>query len=347
MSARDQKIDGSKKKSHDIRYFDDGISREKSKDGFNYYYNLNKKPVTKEDLQRIKSLVIPPALKNVWISSDPNAAIQAIGIDNKGRKQYKYHQKHIAESERKKYLKVLDFIAKTPKLDIVINKDSKKDDYDYNKVISTILTIIKELHMRVGKDEYAKRNKSYGASSLLKKHVTLGTDTIIFRFKGKSRQKLHYTLKNIRIKEHIESLMKLPGDRLFKYIRSDKKIKNVTYRDINDYIHEHMGEEFTIKDFRTYAANLHFVKYLMEETKKRKPKNKTVVKKNIKNAFEKTARKLKHTKAISKKSYVASFCIELYTSDPDYFIQRVNKSPQEVLINILTLYRKRVLLTKN
>jgi DNA topoisomerase-1 len=322
---------------------DYGISRKLVDDNYIYFYNFNLKTVNENDKERIKKLRIPPSWNNVWISTDPLATIQAIGMDNKGRKQYKYHKEHIEKAEKKKFIRLLNFIKKLPKLDKSIEEDKNKNIYSKKRVITTILTIIKELHMRVGKEEHAKKNKSYGASSMKKNHVSLGIDTVIFRFKGKSNQKLHYTLKNIAIKNHIKNLLKLNGEKLFQYYDSKGKIRRIFSSDINYYIQNSIGSEFSVKDFRTYAANLHFIQILLNETQIRNPKNPRAIKKNLKKALDKTAKHLKHTKSISKQSYVANFSIDLYNSDPAFFVKRKFKNPRDVLIELLEIYKEKIM----
>ena len=322
----------------------DGINRVKIKKGFIYYYINNNKPVSDNKLKRINKLKIPPAWINVWISSNPSSSIQATGIDSKGRKQYRYHEQHIKKAEKKKFLRLFDFIKSIPKLNMKMKIHfNKKHIYSKERVIVTMLYIIKAVHMRVGKECYAKTNKSYGITSLKKKHSSFIKDKIIFKFKGKSNKRLYYSINNKNIIKHIKILLKLSGEKLFQYIDGKNNVRRVTDTDLNKYIQKYMGKQFTCKDFRTYASNMYFVKSLLKETIKRNPKNKKSIKKNIKNAFNKTAFYLKHTKAISKKSYVMNFTTNMYENNPKYFIKRKYEDPTIVLLNILKLYKKKVL----
>jgi DNA topoisomerase-1 len=334
---------GGERVSHDIKYYQEGISRKKVGDIFVYYYIKNEKEVTKADLNRITKLKLPPAWTDVWISSDPDASIQAIGIDIKGRKQYKYHDYHVQEAEKEKFLRLFNFIKAIPSLEKIIKIHSKLHNYHKNRVIVTMLSLVKELHMRVGKEQYARENKSYGISSLKKKHMKINGDLITFRFKGKSRQKLFYSIRDEDLKSHLQILLKLEGDKLFQYIDENNKIKKVSDTDLNQYIQTYMGEEFSIKDFRTYGANYYFTRAILNETSKRKPKDDKSKKKNILKALKTTAHYLKHTKAISKKSYVMNFTIEMYQNNPEWFIDKKNQDPNEVLLDILKLYKKNIL----
>ena len=232
---------------------------------------------------------------------------------------------------------MIDFIKQLPELMKVIKKHQNNHIYDKNTVISTMLLLVKMLHIRVGKEQYARENKSYGISSLKKRHIKINGDLVSFRFKGKSRQILNYSFRSAEIKNHISMLLKLEGDKLFQYIDDYNNIKKVSDSDLNSYIQEHMGEQFTIKDFRTYAANYHFVESLIEETNRRSPKNEQNIKKNIVNALKKTAHYLRHTQAISKKSYVMNFAIDVYKNNPKYFTSKIGDI-NEILLDLLKLY---------
>jgi len=333
---------GGRPDSYDIRNYKDGIFRKRINDKFIYYYITNEKEVTDKDYSRIKKLGIPPAWENVWISVDAKSKIQAVGIDIKGRKQYRYHTDHIELAEKQKFVRLLDFIKALPALENYMKLHNKLGIYEKNRVISTMLNIVKLTYMRVGKEQYARENKSYGISSLKKTHMKITSDTINFNFKGKSNQRLNYTLKNPELKSHLQILEKLEGEKLFQYIDIENKIKRITDKDINEYIQMFMGKDFSIKDFRTYAANYHFINALLGETKKRLPKDDKSKKTNILKALKKTAKYLKHTKAISKKSYVMNFMIELYIDNPNYFIEKKYYDTDEVLLDLLKLYKKSI-----
>jgi DNA topoisomerase-1 len=333
--------------SYDERHYYEGIGRELINGEFQYFYINDGTPVTKKDLERIHKLGIPPAWVDVWVTRDANASIQAIGKDVKGRKQYRYHQVHIERAEEEKFIRLLEFIRAMPKLQKVINIHEHLGIYNKNKVIALMLLLVKELHMRVGKEVYVRTNKSYGISSLRKKHVKVEPNLIHFRFKGKSNKRLQYTVRDPEVMQQIKLLLKLEGDWLFQYIMIDdkgyEKIYHVTDTDLNHYIQEYMGAEFTVKDFRTYSANYYFIKSLMAETQKHIPSNRTIIKKNIVNALKSTAHQLKHTRAISKKSYVMHFAMELYQNDPEYFVSRKNDTPDSIMLDLLKLYKKHII----
>lgn len=325
--------------SYDEKHYDTGIIRVPVKSGYAYYYVKNKTPASDTDLDRILKLKLPPGWNNVWISGDKKSDIQAVGIDSKNRKQYKYNEKHTIVAEKKKFLRLYDFIKAIPKLDRVLTRHSKLHVYDKRRVIVTMLRLVKELHMRVGKEQYAQKNKSYGISSLKKTHLKIDGDLIKFSFKGKSNQRLNYSLRDPVIKAHLQLLLKLNGEKLFQYIDENNAIRRITDLDLNQYIQAYMGDEFTVKDFRTYAANFYFVKTLLNETKK----HSNNIKKNIINAIKVSAKHLSHTRNISKKSYIMSYCIDLYTAHPEFFVSKKYDDPQDVLIDVLKTYKKNIL----
>jgi len=337
------KLYGGRMKSYDIRNYDNGIGRVKKGSKFEYYYIKTNKIIDKKDLDRINKLKIPPMWSEVWVSINPKSNIQAVGVDNKGRKQYRYHEQHIKDAEKNKFLKLIDFIKALPKIDNIIKLHKQKEIYSKYRVITIMLSLVRLLHIRVGKEQYARENKSYGLCSLKKKHVKINKDLLTLNFKGKSNQRLNYTIKNKYLKSQIELLLNLGGEKLFQYIDENDNIKKITDSDLNNYIQEFMGENFTMKDFRTYAANYHFIEDLIKETIKHKPKTETIKKKNILNALKKTAHHLRHTRNISKKSYVMNFCIDLYKSNPKYFITNQDNNIDNILLDILKQYKKNIL----
>lgn len=333
--------------SYDEKHLMEGISRKKYGNVFVYYYIDSKQEVNSKDLERIKMLKIPPAWTDVWIAQDADSMIQVIGKDARGRKQYKYHQVHIDKATQEKFVRLYSFIKSIPKLEKTMLEDNSLPFYTKNKILSLMLQMVKDYQMRVGKEIYAKTNKSYGISSLRKRHVKIQSNVIYLKFKGKSNQRLSYTINNEYYIKCIKMLMKLEGDKLFQYITIDnfgnEQVKSVTDKDLNEYIQKNMGQEFTIKDFRTYGANLYFIKALLSETKKRTPKNRKTIKKNLMNAFKTTAKQLKHTGTVSKKSYVMNFAIELYQNSPEYFVKNKNADPHDIVLDLLKLYKKNIM----
>ena len=306
---------------------------------FKYYYSKNNKLVSNDDQIRINKLAIPPAYTDVWISCDPDSKIQGTGLDSRGRKQYRYNKTYIIESENQKFIKLYKFIKLMPKFENTINLDIKKPIYSKERTIALMFNIIKLLNIRVGKEIYAKTNKSYGICSLKKTHVKIINNTIKLNFKAKSNKRVNYTIKDINIVNDIKYLLKLDGKNLFQFINNNiiNKINDI---DLNCYLRKNMGNNLTVKYFRTYSANLYFIESLLKETKLHKPDNIKIIKKNLSKAQEYTAFYLRHTKSISKKSYVLDLIRNIYIENPDFFLKNINKKPLLLLIKILKLYKK-------
>ena len=344
--AFDDKMKKKKKGIYRVKYEDinDLDKKKNPKIKFKYYHLSNDKPVTEEEQIRINKLGLAPAYEDVWVSDDPNSKIQATGIDAKGRKQYRYTQTHIAESGTDKFLRLYKFIKVIHKLNEAMDNDILGEVYSKNRTISVMLNIVKELNIRVGKECYAKINKSFGISSMKKSHVKIDESKLIakFNFKAKSNKQVQYTLNNKDIVKELILLLKLDGEKLFQYKTPSGDILKASDVDLNQYIQANIGKEFSCKDFRTYAANFYFVKALIKETRNRNPTNQKTAKKNLSLAQENTAYYLRHTKSISKKSYTMDLIRDIYMSNPDYFIQNKNKKPLTILIELLKMFKEKI-----
>jgi DNA topoisomerase-1 len=344
--AFDDKQKLKKKGIYRVKYEDknDLDKAGKPKIKFNYFYIKDNKPVSDEDQLRINKLGLAPAYTDVWVSDDCNTKIQATGIDAKGRKQYRYTQLHISGSSVNKFLRLYKFIKLIPKLNDTMKIDIESELYSKNRGISIMLNIVQELNMRVGKECYAKKNKSYGISSLKKTHIKINEEKLIatFNFKAKSNKHVQYTLNNKDLVKELILLLKLEGEKLFQYKNENNNILRITDVDLNQYIQKNMGKDFTVKDFRTYAANFYFIKALLKETKNRNPVTQKIAKKNLSLAQENTAFYLRHTKSISKKSYTMETIRDMYLNDSNYFILNKNKQPLTILLDILKKYKEKL-----
>ena len=344
--AFDDKMKKKKKGIYRVKYEDmDDLGKDKKpKIKFKYFHLSDDRPVSEEEQERINKLGLAPAYIDVWVSDDINSKIQATGIDAKGRKQYRYTQIHIAESGTDKFLRLYKFIKVIHKLNDALDADIVSELYSKNRTISIMLNIVKELNIRVGKECYAKSNKSFGISSMKKSHVKIDENKLIakFNFKAKSNKQVQYTLTNKDIVKELILLLKLDGEKLFQYKTSNEDIIKVSDVDLNQYIQSNIGKEFSCKDFRTYAANFYFVKALIKETRNRNPTNQKIAKKNLSLAQENTAYYLRHTKSISKKSYTMDLIRETYMNNPDYFIQNKNKQPLTILIELLKMFKEKI-----
>lgn len=344
--AYDDKMKKKKKGFYRVKYEDKNDLDKKGvpKTKFKYFHMSDNRPVTEEEQIRINKLGLAPAYEDVWVSDDPNSKIQATGMDIKGRKQYRYTQKHVADAGVEKFLRLYKFIKSIPKLDKAMESDLNGPNYTKNKTISIMLGIVKELNMRVGKECYAKTNKSYGVTSLKKSHVKIDEDKMVakFNFKAKSNKQVQYTLENADIVKQLIPLFDLEGEKLFQYKSESGNILRATDVDLNQYIQERMGKDFSCKDFRTYAANFYFIKALLKETKKRNPVTQKIAKKNISLAQENTAYYLRHTKSISKKSYTMDLIRDMYMNESDFFIENKNKQPLTILLEVLKIFKDKI-----
>jgi len=344
--AYDDKMKKKKRGIYRVKYDDkndldkNGIPKIK----FKYYHINTNNPVTDEEQNRINKLGLAPAYEDVWVSDDPNSKIQATGIDAKGRKQYRYNHGHIADANINKFLRLYKFIKSIHKLDNAMDRDIKGEIYSKNRTISVMLKIVQKLFMRVGKECYAKANKSYGITSMKKSHIKIDPVKMVakFNFKAKSNKQVQYTLDDSVLVKELQILLDLDGEKLFQYKSSSGNILRASDVDLNAYIQDEMGKGFTCKDFRTYASNFYFIKSLLKETKNRNPVNKKIIKQNLSLAQENTAHYLRHTKAISKKSYTMGLIRDLYADDPIYFMENKNKQPLTVLLDLLKQFKEKI-----
>ena len=344
--AFDDKMKKKKKGIYRVKYEDKNDLDKKGtpKIKFNYYHIKDNRPVSDDEQNRINKLGLAPAYDDVWVSDDQNTKIQATGIDAKGRKQYRYTQFHVADAGINKFLRLYKFIKSIHKLETSMDKDIQGNLYSKNRTISTMLKIVQKLFMRVGKECYAKANKSYGITSMKKSHVKINETKIVakFNFKAKSNKQVQYTLDDKVLVNELILLMNLDGEKMFQYKSESGNILKASDVDLNQYIQENMGKGFTCKDFRTYASNFYFVKALLKETKNRNPVNKKIIKQNLNLAQENTAHYLRHTKSISKKSYTMSLIRDLYADDPIYFIENKNKQPLTILLELLKTFKDKI-----
>lgn len=280
------------------------------------YYQNGIKVVNKHILERIKQLRIPPGWENVKISNSDSEYLQATGTDNKNRVQYVYHPSWVILSEVDKYNRLKLFAKKLPCIIKHVEHEIKNIDLGSKKfIVCVMFMILFKTHMRIGNDCFAEENNTYGLTTLLKKHVIINKDCITFSFVGKKGVKHNVLLKDVFLRSVIISIMKIPGPRLFKTTDS----VHITSSDINAYVKNTFGYEFSSKDFRTYAANDLFIKFLKREDL---PKNQMDIKRTINKCYELVANELGHTKAICKSSYVMPIVSEIYSNDPKKFIEK-------------------------
>ena len=292
---------------HGLRYVSDntpGITRHKKGEGF--VFRLADGQAVKDPLQlaRINQLVIPPAYTDVWICPLAHGHLQATGRDARGRKQYIYHPKWRAARDETKFDRMLAFGTALPKLRARVTKDLAKSvgaPIERDTVMAAVVRLLDTTMVRVGNDEYARTNQSFGLTTLRKRHVAVSGDQLRLRFKGKSGVAHDVALKDKRIARVVKRCQGLPGQELFQYLDADGQAHGVNSSDVNDYLREASGGEFTAKDFRTWhgsAAALALFKALGDE--ERAAITKTLANRLI----AEVAQLLGNTVAVCRKSYI-------------------------------------------
>ena len=299
-------------KAAGLRYVNDskpGIRREKAGDAVRY---LDAKGATVEDeatLKRIKSLVIPPAWTEVWICPQANGHLQATGRDARGRKQYRYHPKWRNVRDEVKYERMINFGKALPTIRAEVDKALKQPGLPRQKMLATIVYLLEATMMRVGNEEYARTNKSFGLTTLRNRHVKVDGSDVEFKFRGKSGvyHKIH--VHDRRLARIIRSTRDLPGQELFQYLDEDGETHSIDSSDVNDYLRTITGEDYTAKDFRTWSGTVLAALALQEFEKF---DSETQAKKNIVRAIESVAEKLGNTPSICRKCYVHPAVLDAY-----------------------------------
>src|SRR4051812_12111541 len=285
------------------------IVREGSKPGgFRYVGPSGRIIGDRAELDRIDKLRIPPAWRDVHISTNPRAAIQVWGFDARGRKQYKYHPRAVEKGELRKYYRVRQMARDLPTLRAKIQRDFRRRGLTKEKVCAGIVRLISHGFFRVGSERYQKENNTFGITTMRKSHVTVLDDTVVFEYKGKRSITQRNVVVAKDLARFVTELLKTPGVRLFRYLE-DGKWCDVDSRDVNDYI-EHVAQfPYTAKDFRTWGGTLRAATVLAELGK---GKSQTERKKNVVTAVRLVAAELGNTPTICRKSYVHPVVVMKY-----------------------------------
>jgi DNA topoisomerase-1 len=286
-----------------------GIRRRRSGKGFSFRNPDGTAVKDKETLARIKSLAIPPAYTDVWICADPKGHIQATGRDDRGRKQYRYHPRWREVRDSTKYERMLDFGKALPAIRERIAADMSKRGLPREKVLATVVHLLENTLIRVGNATYSKENKSFGLTTLQDKHVQVDGGKMRFQFKGKSGKIWNLQVKDRRIARIVKSCQDVPGQHLFQYIDDDGERHAVTSQDVNDYLREISGQDFSAKDFRTWAGT---VLAAIALTEFESFDTKAAAKRNLKDAIERVSSRLGNTPAICRKCYIHPQVLDCY-----------------------------------
>lgn len=295
-----------------LRYVgDDNLCYKRIKKGKGFTYVDEEGNQIKDEklLDRFKSLVIPPAWKDVKICNLQNGHIQATGRDVKGRKQYIYHERWEEIRSETKFHRMYEFGLKLPEVRKKIYSDLKKRSLPREKVLALIITLLEETLIRIGNEEYAKENKSYGLTTMLDKHFEMEGSKLLFVFNGKSGKEAEVSMADNRLAKMVKACQDIPGQQLFQYIDDEGKRQPVSSGDVNDYLQEITGTDFTAKDFRTWGGTIIAAEILYELDDFETPEE---GEKNIVRAIKTVAKALNNTTAICKKYYVHPAVINAY-----------------------------------
>jgi DNA topoisomerase-1 len=287
-----------------LRYVTDrkpGLSRQRDGDTWRFFKPDGTEVTDADEIARIRKLAIPPAYTDVWICPDPRGHLQAVGRDARGRKQYRYHPKWRTVRDEAKYGKMLVFGRVLPVIRDHVHKDLARPGLPKRKVLAAIVALLEKTMMRVGNEEYAKQNGSFGITTLRTRHARVRGGHVVFDFKGKHGIRHHIDLADRRLARVVERCQDLPGQDLFQFEDEDGTYHHITSDDVNEYLHEVSGEEITAKDFRTWAAtNLAAAALVEFEAFDTAAK----AKKNLVQAVAHVAERLGNTPAICRKCYI-------------------------------------------
>jgi len=292
-----------------VRGYGPCIRRQRCGKSFRYFGADGRPLRDPKHLARIRSLVIPPAWRDVWICPSPNGHLQAVGYDVKGRKQYRYHPRYRAIRDEAKFSRMIAFGTVLARIRKAVDRDLRRRGLPKEKVLATVVQLLQTAFLRVGNDEYAKENDSFGVTTLRNRHVSINGAKLMFRFRGKSGQDHLLELTDRRLANIVKQCRELPGYDLFEYQNADGSVCRVDSADVNRYIREISGHDFTAKDFRTWAGTL----LAIEELSAAGPaRNATAVKKGVVNAVKRVARRLGNRPATCRKYYIHPAILESY-----------------------------------
>jgi DNA topoisomerase-1 len=295
-----------------LRYVSDttpGIRRKRAGKNFSFIGTDGQSIHDEEQLHRIKALAIPPAWTHVWICPDPNGHIQATGRDAKGRKQYRYHTRWREVRDETKYSRMIAFGQTLPKIRERIEHDIAQPGLSREKVLATVIRLLETTLIRVGNEEYAKTNKSFGLTTMRDRHVDISGSTVRFQFRGKSGKTHTISVSDRRLAKIVRRCRDIPGYDLFQYINEQGQRQDVKSEDVNAYLREITGEDFTAKDFRTWAGTV-LASLALQEFEAFD--SQTQAKKNIVRAIETVSERLGNTPSICRKCYVHPTVIDSY-----------------------------------
>jgi DNA topoisomerase-1 len=284
-----------------------GITR-KRRGRYWMYFDADGNRITdRDEIDRLNSVGLPPAYGNAWYCPSPDGHIQAIGYDARGRKQYRYHPSFRSQREAAKYESCASFGRALPKVRAKVATDLGKQPLSQEAVIAAVVRLLDREHLRVGNEAYARENKSFGATTLRDRHARVFARKVRMRFKGKHGVVHELNITDRRLLRVVRNCQDLPGQNLFQYLDEDDVPVPVTSNDVNDYIREAMGEDFTAKHFRTWGASVIAFEQLLDVGEQGI---------SVKQLLEPVSQALGNTPAITRKSYVHPALIDAVKADP-------------------------------
>jgi DNA topoisomerase-1 len=301
-----------------LRYVTDatpGIRRVKRGKGFAYVGADGRLVRNERVLLRIRSLVIPPAWTDVWICPLENGHIQAVGRDARRRKQYRYHPRWGEISNATKFDRMLQFGRALPRIRRRIRRDLARPGLSREKVLAAVITLLEMTLIRVGNDEYAAQNNSFGLTTMRDRHADVTGSTVQFRFRGKSGKEHAVELSDRRLARIVQQCQDLPGQELFQYIDEEGQRKDVTSEDVNNYLREMTGDDFTAKDFRTWAGTVMFVDALRAMDPCR---SKAQARRRLTLVIRDVAERLRNTPTVCRNYYIHPFAMQAFSDNSLY-----------------------------
>lgn len=278
-----------------------GITRRQGKTGFQYYGPDGRRITEGSEVARLNALAIPPAYTNVVISTNPFSHLQAVGTDARGRRQYRYHPDWHAERGKAKFERLAQFANRLPDLRQRVDTDLRSRQLNMDKALATVVWMLDNLYIRVGNAAYAETNSSFGLTTLRNRHVNVEGGSVRFRFKGKSGKEWNLAHSDRRIANVVRKLQELPGQHLFQYVCDDGGCRQISSNDVNAYIKDVAGEDFTSRQFRTWGATCMAVDALAGL--ERATTNRALAR-QVNEAIDNVAAKLVNTRSVCRSSYI-------------------------------------------
>jgi DNA topoisomerase-1 len=287
-----------------------GYTRKKHDHYWQYFDADGKRITDRDEIDRLNAIALPPAYENAWFCKDANGHLQATGVDARGRKQYRYHADFRARRDKKKYTGTLEFGAALPKLRKKVAADLRKRSLCREAVLAAVVRLLDTEYLRIGNEQYARENKSFGATTLRSRHVKRKGSKLMMRFTGKHGIVHEVPISDSNLKRIVAKCDELPGQHLFQYVADDGEACPITSADVNDYIREATGGDFTAKNFRTWGASVIAFEQMLTAQEHDKARI------TLKTVLEPVAEALGNTPAISRKSYVHPKLIDVARDNP-------------------------------